>query len=262
MPRHPGFKLGRKAREHDPRFPHYSALVAGQRPTTMPAPMDWSAKMPPDLGMMLNDQLSDCTCAAVYHLIQLWSFNTTGQMLTEPDTIVLKAYELIDGYDPSDPSTDQGGIIQHVMRYWLREGVPMMSGVNKALAVIETDPQNDIDVTWLINDCAAVNIGFNVPEYILPDDGSEPPFVWDVNPHGDNTIIGGHDVIAPGFTANATLNIISWGSRAYTMTKAFRNQFVTEMYAIADPSWINAKGTTPGGLTLAQLEQQMQALRG
>lgn len=254
------FKLGRQPRTHDPRFPHMSAIMAGRRPLVMPPPIDWSAPMPDDLGMMLNDELGDCTIAAIYHLIQLWSFHVSDAMLTEPDALVLKMYEKIDGYVAGDPSTDQGGIMQHVMKYWMRKGVAMANGVNKALAVVEVDPQNDIDVANAINDCAAVNIGFDVPAYLMPEDAN-PPLVWDINPNADNTIIGGHDVIGPGFNGSMTLNVISWGSKAYQMTKAFRDKFVTEMYAIADPQWINVKGTTPGGLTLTQLEQQMKALK-
>ena len=240
-----------------------SALMAGRRPRIMPPPVNWAAKMPPDLGMMLNDQLGDCTVAAIGHLIQVWSFNCgRHEMQTEPDSIIEKWYELIDGYVPGDPSTDQGGIMQHVMKYWIRKGVPTQSeGLNKALAVVEVDPQSDIDIATAISDCGAVNIGFNVPAYILPDDGSPPPYIWDVNPRADNSIIGGHDVIAPGFNASMMLNVVSWGLRAYTMTKAFRYQFVTETYAIANPEWINAKGTTPGGLTVEQLQLQMRALR-
>lgn len=256
------FRLGRKPREHDPRFPHMSALMAGRRNLVMPPPIDWSDKMPPDLGMMLNDLLGDCTVAAIGHLIQVWSFNVCGVMQTEPDAIVEKWYEIIDGYVPGDPSTDEGGIMQHVMRYWLRKGVPTQSeGLNKALAVVEVDPQADIDIANAINDCGAVNIGFNVPAYLMPDNGDPPPILWDIDPNADNTIIGGHDVIAPGFNGSMTLNIISWGCRAYRMTRAFRDRFVTEAYAIANPEWINAKGTTPGGLTLLQLEQQMKALK-
>jgi hypothetical protein len=48
----------------------------------------------------------------------------------------------------------------------------------------------------------------------------------------------------------------------YTMTWEFFAHFVDEVYAIADSEWFNAKGTSPGGLTQAQLEKQMQALKG
>ena len=263
MPRHPGFKLGRKPRERDPRFPHMSAIMAGRRSMVMPAPVNWSTNMDPDLGMMLNDQLGCCTISAVYHLIQLWSCIITGKMLTESDSMVLRAYELVDGYRPSDPRTDQGGIMQHVMRYWMNHGMPMdAGGANRALAVIEIDPQNDIDIANAIVSCGAVNIGFNVPEYLMPDNGDPPPAIWDVNPTANNTIVGGHDVIAPGFNVASDLNIISWGSRAYRMTHAFRDKFVTEVYAIGNPTWINTMGTTPGGLTMTQLQDQMRLITG
>jgi hypothetical protein len=32
------------------------------------------------------------------------------------------------------------------------------------------------------------------------------------------------------------------------------------VYAIADADWVNAQGTSPGGWTLAQLEDQMKYL--
>jgi hypothetical protein len=65
--------------------------------------------------------------------------------------------------------------------------------------------------------------------------------------------------VLPGYDANG-VKVISWG-QYYTMTWAFFAKYVDEVYAIADPDWIEAKGTTPGGLTLAELEAQMQGLR-
>jgi hypothetical protein len=38
-------------------------------------------------------------------------------------------------------------------------------------------------------------------------------------------------------------------------------KYVDETYAIADSTWIGGDGKTPGGLSLAELEQQMQALK-
>jgi hypothetical protein len=66
-------------------------------------------------------------------------------------------------------------------------------------------------------------------------------------------------VILAGYDAKGA-RVISWG-QYYTMTWAFFGQFVDEVYAIADVSWIEAKGMSPGGLTLAQLETQMKALK-
>ena len=101
-------------------------------------------------------------------------------------------------------------------------------------------------------------IGFNVPQYIMPPD-EEPLKVWDVNPKADNTVGGGHAVVLAGYDANGA-RLISWG-QYYTMTWAFFEKFVDEAYAIADAGWITKFNTTPGGLTLQQLEQAMQALK-
>jgi hypothetical protein len=75
---------------------------------------------------------------------------------------------------------------------------------------------------------------------------------------GDDAIVGGHAVVLAGYT-DVGARVISWG-QYYTMTWTFFAKYVDEVYAIADPTWIEAKGTTPGGLTLTELENQMKAL--
>src|SRR5580693_1812272 len=87
------YKLGRLHRTYDSRIPHLSALIAGQTLTPPPPAVDWSKGMPANLGMMLNQTLGDCTCAAVYHAMQVWTFNT-GKMVTQPDSDVEKLYIL------------------------------------------------------------------------------------------------------------------------------------------------------------------------
>src|SRR5260221_729783 len=53
------YKLGKKPAHHDPRtllMANYLALPA------IPAARDWTGKASSAWGMMLNDQLGDCTC--------------------------------------------------------------------------------------------------------------------------------------------------------------------------------------------------------
>ena len=45
-----------------------------------------------DWGMMMNDALGDCTCAALGHLIQAWTAES-GTEYTPPDSAILTAYE-------------------------------------------------------------------------------------------------------------------------------------------------------------------------
>jgi hypothetical protein len=258
----PGFRLGRTPRTFDPRVPHMSALTAGMTLSPPPPSVDYTAGMPADLGMMLNDTLGDCTCAAVYHAEQVWTSNANPPMVTEPDSDVLLLYEKACGYKPAQGGEGPGGNEQHVLTYLLRSGAPAGAGGRshlKIAAFVEVDPRNTDDVKRAIFHCGLAYIGFNVPAFLMPPPPDAPPAVWDVQPAADNSSVGGHAVILAGYDA-AGARVISWG-RYYTMTWAFFGQFVDEVYAIADAEWVSAKGTTPAGLSLQELEQQMSALK-
>lgn len=258
------FRLGRTPRGRDPRIPHMSALLAGVQLPPPPASADYTKGMPANLGMMLNDTLGDCTCAAVYHAIQVWTYNATDNHAidTEPDSDVELLYEKACGYKPNTPGEGPGGNEQKVLKYLLRHGAPTgtdANTVNKIAAFVEVDPRVTDDVKRTINDCGVAYIGFNVPAYIMPA-GQEPPAVWDYKPADANAqIVGGHAVVLAGYDANGA-RVISWG-QYYTMTWAFFGKWVDEVYAIADQDWVDATGKTPGGLTLQVLEEQMQGLK-
>lgn len=257
-------KLGRLPRAHDPRVPHLSSLLAGVQVPPPPPSADYTKGMPANLGMMLNDTLGDCTCAAVYHAIQVWTFNATkgANMDTEPDSDVELLYEKACGYKPSKGGEGPGGNEQKVLKYLLTKGAPTGasgSTMNKIAAFVEVDPRNVNDVKSTINDCGVAYIGFNVPAYIMPA-GQDPPAVWDYTPSQANAqVVGGHAVVLAGYDANGA-RLISWGEY-YTMTWAFFAKWVDETYAIADQDWVDATGKTPGGIDLQTLEDQMQALK-
>lgn len=253
------FRLGRLHRTYDPRVPHMSTLLAGRTLAAPPAAVDYTKGMPSNLGMMLNDTLGDCTCAAYYHALQVWSFNAGGKIQTQPDQDVEDLYILACGYNPRVGGEGPGGNEQHVLTYLLQTGAPYgpkAQSKHKIAAFVEVDPRNTNDVKQTIVDCGVAYIGFNVPQFLMPPN-SPPPAVWDVQNTGTN-IIGGHAVVLAGYTAQGA-RVISWG-QYYTMTWAFFAQYVDEVYALADPTWIEKKGTSPGGLSLAELEVQMKAL--
>lgn len=251
------FKLGRLPRARNPRIPHFAALIAGAALPPPPASVDYTTALPPNLGAMLNDRLGDCTCAAVYHALQVWSANANPPIDTEPDSNVLSLYKEACGYNPGDASSDQGGVEQEVLAYLLNTGFPIGNGErHKIAAFVEVDPRNTDDVKRAIADCGVAYIGFSVPTYLM---ASGPPAVWDVSTSGDQSIEGGHAVVLAGYGLYG-VKVISWG-QIYTMTWAFFAQYCDEVYAIADPDWVASTGRTPGGLSLADLEAQMQALK-
>lgn len=250
-------KLGRLPRAYNPAIPHLSALLAGRRRTLAPAPpsCDYTTALPSDLGMMGNNSLGDCTCAALGHALQVWTANANPPIDTEPDSNIIQMYSEACGYRLGDPSTDNGGVEQDVLTYATLSGIPVSNGGgrHRISAFVEVDPSNFADVKLAIFEGGLCYLGFDVPDYVMSEQ------VWDVRP-GEPDIVGGHAVIAAGYD-DAGLNIISWGSKAYRMTWAFWSEFVDEAYLLADADFITSTGKSPAGLSLTDLETQMDALR-
>jgi hypothetical protein len=204
-----------------------------------------------------NDATGDCTCAAVYHAIQTWTSNASA-IDNEPEDDALLLYEQACGYVSGQPNTDQGGVEQDVLSYWMNPGAP--TGVHggsrqKLAAFVEIDPRNIDDVKLAIATAGVAYIGFNVPDYMSQTPGSR----WDYSPGQTYSIIGGHAVIAIGYTP-LELHVISWGM-LYPMAWSFWSEFVDEAYMLANQDFIESTGLNPAGLSLTELEAQMQALK-
>jgi hypothetical protein len=252
------YKLGRHNRTHNPNIPKFAHLTLGATLSPAPSAVDYSAGLPADLGMMLNDRLGDCTCAAFFHALQVWSYHTTGNVVTYPDANVEQLYQQADGYNPADPSTDRGGNEQNVLTFLMNEGAPIDNNQrHKLSAFVELDVKNSDHIKHAIHNCAVVYIGFTVPSYLM---NGEPPLVWEYDPNWNGQTDGGHAVIIVGYDEHG-LKVISWG-KTYTMSWIFWDKFVDEAYALADKEWVNIKGTTPAGLTIDQLEAAMGDLKG
>lgn len=243
-------RLGRQPRKFDPRVPLLSAIPRAWPP--IPSEINHAAGLPANLGAMLNDTLGDCVEAAAGHAIQLWTFNASGKMLTVDDKDIEEFYEEAGGYVPGNPSTDNGTVIQTALEDWLNGPV---DGQELA-AYVEVDQRTQSNVRRCIWECGLVQIGFDVPAYMSMNAGA----VWDVNPKADNSIIGGHCVDLVGYQTDGLYVVISWGE-IYYATQAFIDRFCDEAYALASPDWIADTGESPAGLSLADLELLMSALR-
>src|SRR5271156_3836654 len=76
-------KLGKQAARHDPRTLLLASYTTASLPTA-PASYDLTGKVQ-TWGMMENDQLGDCTCAAAGHLIMEWTANAKKKIVTPTD---------------------------------------------------------------------------------------------------------------------------------------------------------------------------------
>lgn len=245
------FKLGRLPRSYKSGVAHLSSILGAMDNVPIPPPsVDWT-KGVKDYGMMLNDTLGDCTCAAVYHARQVWTLNNGGEK-TQSDTAVLQLYKKACGYNPTDPSTDRGGNEQTVLTYLLKHGMPLGGGVDKIKAFFEVDPRNLDDIKTVINECGVCYIGFDVPKNIDETPGS----IWQLDKAAP--IEGGHAVALVGYDPD-TVTLISWGS-LYKMTWEFFQYYTDEAYAIIDGTWTPG-GKNPLGLTDESLMSMMKSLQ-
>jgi hypothetical protein len=116
---HSTMRLGKRPRRHDARTLKLARYVMEELPPAPPA-VDYSHGIS-DFGMMLNDQLGCCTIAAAGHAVQVWTANAAAEV-SFPDPIILDYYKAWDGYNPADPSSDQGGVELDVLNAWRQQG--------------------------------------------------------------------------------------------------------------------------------------------
>jgi hypothetical protein len=254
-------KLGRQARSFNPTVPHMRAM-RGTQQAPLPAALSWLHGMPADLGMMLNGptpgdpaapQLGDCTCAGLAHARQVWSYNASGQMVTLPDDYVLQLYERGCGYMLGNEATDQGGNEQSLLTFCQQTGIPTPGGPDKILGFVELNVANTDDIKRAIAEGGIVYLGINIP-----DAWCEAPVgsTWDVT---DSPTAGGHAIIGAAYDPQE-LYVVSWGN-TWPMTWAGFAQVCDEAYLVVDQAWLNAKGSTPFGMSLDALEAAMSALK-
>src|ERR1700722_11407036 len=115
-------KLGKGVARHDPRTLLLASYVTPALPTP-PASFDLTGKVGSAWGMMDNDQLGDCTCAAAGHLIMEWTANAQKKMITPSDQQIVAAYSAITGYNPVTGANDNGAVEVDVLNYWRQTGI-------------------------------------------------------------------------------------------------------------------------------------------
>jgi hypothetical protein len=237
-------RLGKLPPRHDPRTLMLAKYTAALPPS--PAAVDWSRKLD-HLGMMKNDTLGDCTCAAVGHMIQTWTSQTAGQAII-PDVDIVGLYERACGYDPSDPDSDQGGVEIDVLNYWRRNGVDG-HGLDAFAAVSRRHHADVKDAVWLFG---GAYIGIALPL------SAQSQQVWDVPPGGPagdgaSGSWGGHAVPVIAYDAGG-LTCITWGALK-RMTWAFWDAYCDEAYACLSRDWAAAKA--PSGFDWAALDADL-----
>jgi hypothetical protein len=212
---HSGYKLGKKPALHDPRTLQMANYL--ELPPVPPA-RDWTEK-------------------AAAHFIQAWSANAGPKEIVLPDQAILKTYEAVSGYKPSEPSTDRGAVELDVLRYWRKTGI----GGYKidAFVALEPCPGGRRSVRRLLHRPRAAGVGA-AAEGLVGAAG---------RPDGDRRagLVG-----RPRRGRRGQKKKMTW---------SFWDTYCDESYACLSELWAGKK-PAPSGFNLAALQADLKELVG
>jgi len=249
---HPKVELGKLAPRHDVRTLQFANYVTPEALPPVPAKYDWSGKIK-KWGMMKNDTVGDCTCAAAGHLIMEWTADN-GKAYTPKDTDIIKAYSQITGYDPKTGKNDNGAVETDVLNYWRKTGIAS----HKIFAYAGLEPRNHDHVKEAVYLFGGCYIGLSLPV------SAQTQTVWSVPPGGATGIgapgsWGGHAVPVVAYNSSG-LTVVTWGELK-KMTWGFWDVYCDESYAIISPDFLN-KDKTPNGFDIAALKADLKIITG
>lgn len=249
-------KGGRKPNSGKPRVMLASPdLPAAYSP---PATLDrYSAVLAALWGMDGNDDVGDCTIADGDHETKCAQAAAGNPVVQSTRDEVLAIYSAITGYNPADPSTDQGAEMQDVRSYWQKTGFRLGGQVHQILLFAELALHTDL-VKWALDQFGAVGIGVNLPNSAMDQFNAGQP--WDVVPD-DGGIDGGHAVALVGYDTSFWY-VLTWG-QVQKVTPAWFAKYVEEAWTVLTEDFVNAhSGDDPLGGTLYALGQQFAAVTG
>jgi hypothetical protein len=238
-------KLGKLPARQDARNLKLAKYLGVTIPPA-PSTCDW-IKGKGGFGMMLNDQLGDCAIAAPAHQEQVWTLNAS-QEVTIPDRDILKAYEAVSGYKPSDPNTDNGCNMLDVLKYWRTIGI----GGRKIGAFTEIDLHTFAHVKQAIYLFGGIYIGLQLPT------SAERQSIWKYVGDAKGGW-GGHAVEVVRYDLNY-LTCITWG-KPLKMTQEFFQFYCDEAYAVLSNDWLTVKGIAPNHFNMAQLQIDLSGIQ-
>jgi hypothetical protein len=242
----PGRRLGKLAPKFDPRTLRLARYVQKRKLPKIPQTHTLSKRTRaafPHLGMMRNDTLGDCTCAALGHSFQAWSVYG-GKPWRPTDE------EIVAAYDRVNHGVDEGAFMLDVLNMARREGI----GGNRIYAFVAIDPQDHDQVRTAHFLFGGVYFGAALP--VTAQDQQ----VWDVSSAAGSEpgSWGGHCMNVLD-TGKKELQVATWGE-LQRLTWAWWDRYVDEAYVILEEDFVGSDRRSPQGISLVALAEDLGAL--
>jgi len=239
-------KLGKLAPRLDRRTLRLSNYLRLDRLPPAPETCVWDAGIA-DWGMMRNDEVGDCTCAAAGHQIQAWT-GENGSPITATDYEIIAAYSAITGYGPDDPNSDNGAVMLDVLNYWRQTGI----AGHKITAYASVNLKDAEIVKAALNLFGGLYVGLALPT------SAQEQALWTPadGPDGRPGSWGGHAVATVDYDAD-TLACVTWG-KLQRMDWGFFGACCDEAYAVLSEDWAVAGKLAPSGFDFAALPAELK----
>lgn len=244
-------RLGKQEVKHDDR----TLRLANYLTPALPPPPATLARIASvqsvlghgDWGMMGNDTLGDCTCAALGHAEQTWAAIALGVSRTPTDRSVEDLYWRTGDGSRQD---DIGRVELDVLNYIRKHGVFR----HKVHAFVKVGRSNFDLVKQAMLLFGGAYIGLSLPK------SAQLQPTWDVisGPDSRPGSWGGHAVWLVDYDEWGP-TCITWG-QPLKMSWAFYSMYCDEAYALVESEWFK-RGHTPAGFDLKALVGDLEAIR-
>lgn len=235
------YKLGKLNAQQPYGLGTLATYIAGRLPTpptsvAVPSVTDW--------GMMLNDQLGDCTMAGVGHVIVASDAEVVENDAIPTDAQIRAQYFAFTG------GQDAGCVEADVLREWYQHG--LFGGENKIAGYVRCDrTTNEVHVAIALY--GACYVGVQCPSSAQEQfEAGEP---WVVVP--GSPVEGGHCIVFVGYDAEY-LYAVTWGGIA-KVSYPWWSKYGDEAWAVIPQAFVE-KGAGPL-VDLATLQADLNTLR-
>jgi hypothetical protein len=243
-------KLGKLAPKPNPKTLSLARYLSPELPK--PPVKVYREYKVPAWGMFANDTIGDCTCAAVAHMVMLFTAHT-GALVVPDAADVVKMYSAISGYDPATGENDNGAAITDVLDYWQTVGLAGHKILGWA-QINHVDAVRRAQGVWLFG---ALNVGVQLPASAMKQFGQGENFEVKMR---DGGILGGHCIVEPGYGRQGE-DYVTWGKGDQKASRTWTHKYVDEAYVVFTNDWIEeATGLAPNGFNADQLLKDLRSI--
>jgi hypothetical protein len=250
-----GLRLGKKPPKRDPRTLRLAKYMTREALPPAPTSKDYTPKVMAAGGfpMYANDRYGCCAEADGGHQEETWIFNAGGSV-NFTDQNILSVYSAVTGFNPNDPSTDQGTYWLDLLNYWRKVGYKDATGkVHQIAGFMSVDPRSTVQIRTAVWLFGGLQLGIALP--LTASDQYQAGKAWTVvstSGRGKAGSWGGHAVPVPKYTSTS-LYVVTWGG-LQRMTYSFMRDYCDEAYVVLSQDWINqVSKLAPSGLDYTQL---------